>query len=108
MALTKNNFLRNLLEGSRLQAVVDAMYSKGVEAGEVIIQQGNVGSHMYVSGRGSYEIIIGESPVDAFQDSRVFGELAILYNAKRQATIRATSQGLIWILVRNPAIKLGG
>lgn len=98
-ALTKNSFLCNLLEGNRLQAVIDAMHSKGVEPGEVIIQQGSVGSHMYVSCRGSYEIIIGESAVDAFQNSRVFGELAILYNAKRQATIRATSQGFIWILV---------
>lgn len=97
-ALNKNDFLRNLLEGQRLQAVIEAMYSRDIKVGEVIIREGTVGTQMYISASGTYEITIKDVFISKFNDSRVFGELAILYDAKRQATIKALSSGKVWVL----------
>lgn len=99
-AIGKNEFLNNVLEGQRLQDVTDAMYSKDVRAREIIIKEGETGSHMYVSATGSYEVLVKGQVVNSFTHTHAFGELAILYNAKRNATIRAAMDGKVWVLDR--------
>lgn len=84
--------------GKRLEDIIDAMYSKKTQPKEVIIKEGDTGSHMYVSAEGSYEVIVKGKIVNRFNDSRVFGEIAVLYNAKRNATIRASDAGQVWVL----------
>lgn len=96
-----NEFLRNVLaQGRRLPDVVDIMYPKNVTAKEIIIKEGDEGAHMYVSASGSYEVLVKGNVVNTFADIRVFGEIAILYNAKRNATIKSTKPGKIWVLDR--------
>ncbi|CAG9854015.1 unnamed protein product [Phyllotreta striolata] len=98
-ALQQNEFLSNiLLQEKRLQTCIDCMYKQHVDANEIIIQEGGMGSHVYISCEGSYEVIIGTETVAAFNDVRVFGELAILYSVKRHATIKAVEDGLVWVL----------
>jgi hypothetical protein len=46
------------------------------------------GSHLYVSAEGEFEVFVGTKKVLSFGPGRAFGELAILYNTKRNATIR--------------------
>jgi CRP-like cAMP-binding protein len=41
-----------------------------------------------VSAEGKFEVFVGPKKVFAFGPGRAFGELAILYNTKRNATIR--------------------
>ncbi|KAK4879575.1 hypothetical protein RN001_007721 [Aquatica leii] len=105
-AISKNEFLNQVLEGKRLQAVVDAMYPREVAADEIIINEGSVGTQLYISASGSYEITIEGKSIFKFEDNRVFGELAILYKAKRQATIQALTKGSIWVLDQNVYQKL--
>nr|AHY22509.1 cGMP-dependent protein kinase [Dastarcus helophoroides] len=101
MAIKNNEFLNKLLTGKRLQDVVDAMYNKEVNRDETIIQQGDIGKHMYVSAKGKYDVIIDGKTISTIKDVTVFGELAILYSDKRRATIRATTPGQLWVLDRN-------
>lgn len=78
--------------------IVAAMYNKEIAPKETVIKQGDKGSHMYVSARGKYQILIKGKVIQEFADVRVFGELAILYNDKRRATIRALTAGGVWVL----------
>jgi cGMP-dependent protein kinase len=41
-----------------------------------------------VSAEGAFEVFVGTKKVLSFGPGRAFGELAILYNTKRNATIR--------------------
>lgn len=77
------------------------MYPKNVSAREVIIKEGDVGSHLYVSAHGSYEVLVKGKVTNRFEHSKVFGEIAILYDAKRNATIKAITSGKIWVLDRS-------
>lgn len=61
---------------------------------------------MFVSKEGKYRILIKGKVVGEFSDSRVFGELAMLYNAKRLATIQAVTQGQVWVLDRHAYQKI--
>ncbi|KAJ9591021.1 hypothetical protein L9F63_027770, partial [Diploptera punctata] len=51
---------------------------------------GETGSHLYVSAEGSFVVYVGCSKINTFGPGVAFGELAILYNTKRNATIQAT------------------
>ncbi|RZC31946.1 cGMP-dependent protein kinase 1-like, partial [Asbolus verrucosus] len=106
-AIEKNDFLNKLFKGNLLKEVVDAMYNREIKNKEVIIKEGETGSHMYVSAQGRYEVSVkGKGIVNTFEDVRVFGELAILYNAKRNATIKAVKSGRVWVLDRTVYQKM--
>ncbi|XP_050514550.1 cGMP-dependent protein kinase 1-like [Diabrotica virgifera virgifera] len=97
-AIKSNDFLHKIISEEQLKDVIAAMYNKEISAKEVIIKQGDKGQHMYISAKGNYQVIVNGKTVSQFSDVRVFGELAILYNAKRLATIKALSSGSVWVL----------
>nr|CAH7753480.1 unnamed protein product [Callosobruchus chinensis] len=105
-AIGKNDFLSKIISGTRLDDVVPAFYMREVSAKDTIIKQGDEGRHMYISISGKFEIIVNGKIEEEFDDVRVFGELAILYNAKRLATIKAKTEGKVWVLDSNVYQKI--
>ena len=49
---------------------------------------GELGSHLYVSAEGEYEVIKDGKVLGRLGVGKAFGELAILYNCKRTASIK--------------------
>lgn len=105
-AFEKNDFLYKILNGQRLQDVIEAMYKKPVDYREVIIKEGEKGSHLYISAEGKFQVTIKKKFISEINVCQVFGELAILYNAKRLATITALTKGSVWVLDRTIFQKL--
>ncbi|EFA04087.1 cGMP-dependent protein kinase, isozyme 1-like Protein [Tribolium castaneum] len=106
-AIERSDFLNKILKGDLLKEVVDAMYPREIKSSEVIIKEGEKGAHMYVSAGGQYEVSVkGKGVVNTFEDIRIFGEMAILYNDKRNATIKAIKAGKVWVLDRTIYQKL--
>lgn len=83
-----NDFLKNLMDDERLAAVVEAMSPQEFSTGSRIIREGESGSHLFVSAYGQFEVLKGAHVVKTFGPGEAFGELAILYKAKRFASIR--------------------
>lgn len=48
---------------------------------------------------GRYDIVVGGQKVGEYVDQGSFGELALMYNVPRAATITATSDGKLWAMV---------
>ncbi|PSN38186.1 cGMP-dependent protein kinase [Blattella germanica] len=94
-----NDFLKNL-DQSQIQAIVEAMYSKEYEANQNVITEGEAGSHLYVSAEGKFKVFVGNKEVSSFGPGKAFGELAILYNTKRNATIQVVTNARVWVLNR--------
>lgn len=69
-----------------------------------MIQQGGIGTNLYISNTGTFEILKDAITVLEFMGDRVFGELALLYSEKRTATVRAIDNGSVWVLDA-PAFK---
>jgi len=98
-------FLFRSLDQEQITEVIDAMFEKCVEVGDCVIQQGDDGDNFYVIESGSFDIFVGadgEEPrnVGSYGNSGSFGELALMYNQPRAATIRATSPGSLWAMDR--------
>jgi len=83
------------------------MDEKRAKPGDVIINQGEEGDNLYVVESGVLsctKLFPGKSEptfLKKFQPGDSFGELALLYNAPRAATITADTDALLWSLDRN-------
>jgi len=99
-----NSFMFSNLEPKDMDVVVLAMVERTFEAGTRIIKEGDDGQHLYVIEVGSpicKKVIGGEEKVvKTCQPGDVFGELALLYNCPRAATVEAVDQCKAWELDR--------
>jgi len=48
---------------------------------------------------GVYDILVGGKKVGSYDNTGSFGELALMYNMPRAATIIATTTGTLWAMV---------
>eukprot|EP00095_Tigriopus_kingsejongensis_P001110 maker-scaffold622_size123092-snap-gene-0.20 protein:Tk01110 transcript:maker-scaffold622_size123092-snap-gene-0.20-mRNA-1 annotation:"cgmp-dependent protein" len=99
-ALLDNDFLTNL-SNAQMKEVVDYMEPQKVPAGSYVIREGESGSHLYVSMEGEYEVIKEGKVLGRLGVGKAFGELAILYNCMRTASIKAITAGEVWVLERS-------
>ncbi|XP_077307813.1 cAMP-dependent protein kinase type II-alpha regulatory subunit [Lithobates pipiens] len=92
------------LDQEQLSQVLDAMFERRVQPQEHVIDQGDDGDNFYVIERGQYDIFVSKDGqscrVGAYDNHGSFGELALMYNTPRAATIVATSEGALWGLDR--------
>merc|ERR1712066_171109 len=92
------------LDGCQLNQVLDAMFEKVASPGDTIIKEGDDGDYFYVIESGKYDIfklIDGDNKhVGQYDNKGSFGELALLYNAPRAATITANDGGSLWAMDR--------
>ena len=98
-------FMFMSLDEKDLQVVIDAMDEKKAAAGEVVIQEGEPGEVLYIVESGDLscsKVIDGkDTHLKNYKAGEVFGELALLYNAPRAATIKSESDSQLWVLDRN-------
>ncbi|XP_076458785.1 cGMP-dependent protein kinase 1-like isoform X2 [Babylonia areolata] len=98
-AVLENDFLKNL-DATQIREFVDCMYEKSVKKGQFIIKEGEPGQHVYVAAEGEFEVIKEDRVLGTMCPGRAFGELAILYNCTRTASIRAITDVKVWVLDR--------
>ena len=101
----RGNFLFRSLDEEQYVDVVNAMAEKQVKAGEEVIKQGGIGDFFYVVEEGALDVFVsrnGNPPVKVteYEGGGSFGELALMYNAPRAATVVATKDSVIWALDR--------
>ena len=89
------------VNAKEMDVLVAAFQSKDVANGTDIIKQGDlVAEEFYVVADGTFEIFVGDKKVLDVAKGGCFGELALLYDAPRAATVKATSDSKVWSLDR--------
>mmetsp|Transcript_39935 Transcript_39935/g.104757 ORF Transcript_39935/g.104757 Transcript_39935/m.104757 type:complete len:306 (+) Transcript_39935:103-1020(+) len=105
----KLQMLFGSLSTSSLDQAIGAMSLREVAAGEVVISQGEDGDAFYIVEDGNFDIFVRRGhesgaggKVATFGPGTCFGELALMYNAPRAATVVAVEPGRLWSLQREP------
>ncbi|XP_034457426.1 cGMP-dependent protein kinase 1-like isoform X1 [Hippoglossus hippoglossus] len=98
-ALMDNDFMKHLEHGQIL-TIMDCMSPTSLAKGCCVIQEGDDGSTVYVLEEGKVQVTKQGKKLCAIGPGKVFGELAILYNCTRTATVTALTDIKLWAIDR--------
>ncbi|CAM6120226.1 unnamed protein product [Calypogeia fissa] len=100
------SYLLQHLDQEQTQTIIDAVEEVRFKEGETIINQGEMGDFFYLLEQGSADVWIlkkgAQKPdmVKQYAAGDSFGELALLYNSPRAATVKATTDCILWAVDR--------
>ncbi|KAI0885424.1 camp-dependent protein kinase regulatory subunit [Annulohypoxylon maeteangense] len=110
----ENNFLFSHLDDEQNAQILGALQEKPIPAKDIkVIIQGDAGDYFYIVEKGSFDVYVNPagalqpgadgmgSKVSNIQAGGSFGELALMYNAPRAATVISSDAGCtLWALDR--------
>eukprot|EP00644_Phytophthora_capsici_P010163 jgi/Phyca11/571282/estExt2_Genewise1.C_PHYCAscaffold_410232 len=102
----KAHYLFSSLDQGEIDEMIDVMAMVTIQSGEPVIAQGTSGKCFYVLESGNCDIIVDGKLVGTYTNGDAFGELALLYNCPRAATIRATTGCILWTVERTTFRKI--
>ncbi|CAG9321736.1 unnamed protein product [Blepharisma stoltei] len=94
-ALNSHFILRNLDEDSQ-RHIIDQMKHFSVNSGEIITQQGFPGKYFFVLATGRLEVIVNGIRQNVLKPGTGFGELALLDDKPRTATVKSAQKSTLW------------
>jgi MFS family permease len=83
-----------------LERVASRMLPVEFEAGETVIRQGDIGEHFYVVESGQLEVTVDGQPRPSLDPGDSFGEIAMMRDVPRTASIFALTAVRLWALDR--------
>jgi len=93
--LLQKHFLFAGLEDDERSTVIGFMVPRKASNGDVIFSQGENGDCCYFIQSGAFTVTIDDRSVNHLRSKHTFGELAMLYNVKRTATVTCTVEGTL-------------
>jgi len=100
--IRKNEIFENLSD-DQVGFMIRGFTKLDVKANETVISQGEAGDHFYIVASGAYQASLAQldgKVVAKYGEGDSFGELALLYNSPRAATVTCTADGSVWALER--------
>jgi len=100
--MLKKSFIFETIDDKNLEILVKAMHKVELKDGEKIITEGENGDYLFVVDEGKLDCHKEGSTdvLKACSSGDIFGELALLYNAPRAASVTAKAACLLWKLDR--------
>lgn len=104
LALLRGIDLFHPLPAPTLESLARALTPVRVKAGEVLFRQGDIGDRYYIVADGEVEIVADDRVVAVTGPGGYFGEIALLRDIPRTATVRAKTDAELLALDRDDFI----
>ncbi len=93
-------FLSSLPEAT-IERLARHALRESAAAGEQIVEQGTPGERFYVVDAGAVDVFVDGSHVSTLRAGDYFGEIALLRDVPRTASVRAREHAVLLVLARN-------
>jgi len=98
----ENNFLFTGITEADVKTFIEACSVSRVAPNQEIIREGDEGNYFYIVESGTFQVIIKGMPQPVpIGPGGCFGELALLYDMPRAATVKATAPSSVFTLERD-------
>jgi len=77
-----------------------------IQKDATIFKQGSMGSYFYIIKEGCVEIYINDKPIKRLSSGESFGELALLHESPRTATVKAIKETIVFCVERKNFRKI--
>ena len=94
------------LSDEDLQAIVDKVQMQYFAADHVIFNEGDPGDIMYVIKRGQVQVIRNNAILAVLADGQFFGEMALVSDVPRNATVKTVTEVEVLTLNKNDFKRL--
>jgi ATP-binding cassette subfamily B protein len=99
------------LDGETLKTLADIFITERCPAGRDVFREGDPGDKFYIIARGTLTVWIqtpegGEKQIRTMDDGDHFGEIALIEDTARTATVRTSTDCIFLTLARDPFLKL--
>jgi MFS family permease len=111
LALLQGNDIFAPLTASTLEQLADRMLEVHASPGETIIRQGDRGDRFYLIKTGTVDVSVDGQPAHELGPGEGFGEIALLRDVPRTATVTARTDAVLYALDRDsfvPAVTGSG
>jgi len=102
----RSNVLFESIGIQQVDAIVDLMWKQSYEPGQIVIKEGDMGDFFYLIESGSFDVYVQDDGkynhhAATLTEWMTFGELSLMYNAPRAATIKSSTPTICWVLDRH-------
>jgi len=105
------DLLRNVeifkgLSEEELTEISNICTSREINAGEILVKEGDIGEEFFLITQGSVEVVVGTNQPDPravihMGEGQLIGEMALIDHGRRSATVRAIQEETIVQMIRN-------
>jgi CRP-like cAMP-binding protein len=104
VALLRSVPMLALLPPPTLESLARALVPQDMPDGVDVVTQGEEGDRFYVIADGELEVIVDGTRVAALHRGDGFGEIALMYDVPRTATVRTRTEARLYALEREDFI----
>ncbi len=106
IGLLRSLRLFSALSPPSLEGIARSLEPVEATRGTVIVTQGEEGEHYYAIAEGEFEVLVDGARVATLSRGDGFGEVALLHERPRNATVAALTDGKLYSLEKEPFLEV--